>query len=362
MCAAAPAKRRVRLKPALLAAALASLLLATTATIAYADAIKAFFFGDSGATQVESIDDGNAATSFYIEGRIPEAETPLEPVTPEILVPDPDATFAEMCFYGYTYENMLPLHQQVALEIFDANHAVYLLYPDNTEAMALDREEIERHDGLFGIEKPDWERMKAAEIPQEKENNRESELLHNSPGMFGIYQIRDGIDEARNFRFTPMRELKALGLNVDRANYELVYASHLTIHDRQINLHKVFANFQAESPERPDDYTGRSVSVSDVIVLQWRGQVSAHYVDSAGFKELPHFTGEEREQPKVTAQEKKPEDKTFYQVDKRPPTAEQLPASKGKPDMLAKIAANKERVAQESKTAAQNKTGREVRT
>jgi hypothetical protein len=283
---------------------------------------------------------------------MPEVETPAAAAT-EPAMPDPDANFAEMCYYGYTYENMLPLHQQTALDLFDADQTVYLLYPDNTEAMALDREEIEKHDGLFGIEKPDWERMQAA-APRDTENSRESELLHNSPGMFGIYQVRDDLDEKRDFRFVPMRELEALGLSVDRENYSLVYTAPLDIHDRQTNLHKIYADFQGESPERPADYAGRSTSVSDVIVLQWRGEVSAHYVDSVGFKELPYFTGEEREQPKVA--EATQEKQTFYQVDKRPPT------SKGKPDLLAKIAANKERVARENQPAAQKNNEREART
>lgn len=41
--------------------------------------------------------------------------------------------------------------------------------------------------------------------------------------------------------------------------------------------------------EHPQDFTGHSLSVSDIIVLRQQGQVSSHYVDSWGFKELPQF-------------------------------------------------------------------------
>ena len=39
--------------------------------------------------------------------------------------------------------------------------------------------------------------------------------------------------------------------------------------------------------------------MSDIIVLQWRGEVSSHYVDSAGFVELESFIGEERKIPQI---------------------------------------------------------------
>ena len=37
------------------------------------------------------------------------------------------------------------------------------------------------------------------------------------------------------------------------------------------------------------DYHGHSLSVSDVILLNQAGKISAHYVDSIGFRELPNF-------------------------------------------------------------------------
>ncbi len=37
------------------------------------------------------------------------------------------------------------------------------------------------------------------------------------------------------------------------------------------------------------DFTGHSLSVSDIVALRENGEVSCHYVDSVGFKELPGF-------------------------------------------------------------------------
>jgi hypothetical protein len=222
----------------------------------------------------------------------------------DLSLPDSAWTQPEMFEYGYTEPDMFPLSEGRALELFDTGHPIYLLYPDNTEALVWERDEIITFssDGFCGITAADWENSPvraaqlnvAASINDTRENARESEMLTNTPGMFGIYQIKDGIDEARNFRFASMKELEAHGLTPDRKNYELVYTAPLDIHDVQINLHKVYQDFNIYQP--PADFKGHSVSVSDIIVLQWRGEVSSHYVDSVGFKELPSFIGNEREQ------------------------------------------------------------------
>ena len=41
------------------------------------------------------------------------------------------------------------------------------------------------------------------------------------------------------------------------------------------------------------------MSVSDVIMLNQNGKISAHYVDSIGFKELPGFLDKQSERPSV---------------------------------------------------------------
>ena len=41
--------------------------------------------------------------------------------------------------------------------------------------------------------------------------------------------------------------------------------------------------------ERPGDFVGHSLSVSDIVALKQDGKVSYHYCDSMGFQELPAF-------------------------------------------------------------------------
>ena len=47
--------------------------------------------------------------------------------------------------------------------------------------------------------------------------------------------------------------------------------------------------YETFNEDRPKDFTGHSLSMSDVIVLKQNGVHTAHYVDAIGFKEVPEF-------------------------------------------------------------------------
>jgi hypothetical protein len=267
--------------------------------------------------------DSQEKPSDDIGAYLPEKPEKKQPVAEsDLKLPDPLWTVAELAEYGYTEPDMYPLSVGRAVELFDTDHTIYLLYPDNTEVMALDRDEIITFsgEGFCGITHADWENSPVFKAQQavgaNSENAREADLLYGDnpyhrENKFGIYQIKDSIGEARNFRFAPMSELEALGLSVDRANYELVYtapfserAEYLT--DRYLVLNNLFNIFNTAQPA---DYAGRSLSVSDVVVLRCNGDITAHFVDRAGFVELPFFTGGESE-----TQARLGGEKTFSQV------------------------------------------------
>ena len=76
------------------------------------------------------------------------------------------------------------------------------------------------------------------------------------------------------------------------ANYKIVYTAPFSeriefLSDRYPVLNNIYAKFNTE---QPSDYTGRSVSVSDVIVLKCNENLSVHYVDSTGFVEIDNYT------------------------------------------------------------------------
>ena len=99
---------------------------------------------------------------------------------------------------------------------------------------------------------------------------------------FSIYQLKGG-DETLDYRFEPLDAIRCNGLSVNPANYELVYTAPLTERD---SLESIYTRFNID---RPADFTGHSLSVSDIVVLHQDGTDTAHYCDRVGFSEVPEF-------------------------------------------------------------------------
>ena len=101
-------------------------------------------------------------------------------------------------------------------------------------------------------------------------------------GSFSIYQLKGG-NETLDYRFEPLDSIHRNGLSVKPENYELVYEAPMTEKD---NLESIYTQFNVD---RPADFTGHSLSVSDIVVLHQGGKDTAHYCDRAGFSEVPEF-------------------------------------------------------------------------
>ena len=95
---------------------------------------------------------------------------------------------------------------------------------------------------------------------------------------FTIYQLKD--DVPVDYHFRSLERLQEKGLAVDPANYEKVYTAPLT---PDMSLERIFEKFNFD---RPEDFKGHSLSVSDVVVLHQNGKDTAHYTDSIGFVDI----------------------------------------------------------------------------
>lgn len=104
---------------------------------------------------------------------------------------------------------------------------------------------------------------------------------------FSIYQMKRG-DETLDYRFEPLDAIRRNGLSVDPANYELVYTAPLTERD---DLESIYTRFNID---RPADFKGHSLSVSDIVVLHQGGTDTAHYCDRFGFSQVPEFLDPDR--------------------------------------------------------------------
>ena len=224
-----------------------------------------------------------------IETETPNVEDELPPL-PELEqgypMPDTGIGFLEMYQYGYTDGNaMLPLTKERAMELFMQDVPVFLLYGDNTEAMALDAEDISSHTGVFGVEREEWDAVRGV-VTLSEQVDTEKLFLENPQDAFLIYQIRRG-GELDAYRFMNYDYLQSKGVTPERGGYDAIYTGgFMDYGNARTNLDMIYQRFNVDHPA---DFKGHSLSVSDIVALKQNGVVSCHYVDSIGFRELPNF-------------------------------------------------------------------------
>ena len=228
------------------------------------------------------LDELQAAQDAAIAIEPPVQENP-EPETD--ILPDPAISVEARNAYGYTDDAMLPLTKERAMELFERDVPVYLLYGDNTEAMAFEQTEILNHDGIFGIDRADWEAVKE-QFPVVTENRWQKAFQQNPADSYCIYQLRRD-PELAELRFMYSQYLREHGLEPAFDHYEAVYSGSLPSDgSTEARLDDLYMKFNTAHPQ---DFTGHSLSVSDIVVLKQQGAVSSHYVDSVGFVQFPAF-------------------------------------------------------------------------
>ena len=97
-------------------------------------------------------------------------------------------------------------------------------------------------------------------------------------------------DAAPALRFASMRYLEKQNIAPSIENYEILYRGNLPTGKRNVPQPELLEQlYQKFNCAQPMDYHGHSLSVSDVILLNQARKISAHYVDSIGFRELSGF-------------------------------------------------------------------------
>ena len=229
------------------------------------------------------------ASQMTASAQLPEAQ---ERALDEYPMPDEQVSTPDMQEYGYSYDGMLPVTRERALELDAAGLTVYVLHEDNTESMVFDPQEIMDHGGLFGVDREEWEKSpqfheKVMER-QEHQQEREQAFLSQNRDCFAIYQVSR--DDPQNVRFMNLDWLKSHDISIDRSNYDLIYTAPLsesgTVPEQ---LEKLYQQFNLE---KPVDYHSPSMSVSDIVAIKQDGKVSCHYCDSGGFTQISGFLPE----------------------------------------------------------------------
>ena len=101
-------------------------------------------------------------------------------------------------------------------------------------------------------------------------------------GTYEIYQLKRG-EKTNELRFESLEYLQEHDLSVDFDNYDKVYDGKM-VSGR--TLDSIYEEFNLD---RPSDFKGHSLSVSDVIVTDIDGERKAFYIDSFGFSQLNNF-------------------------------------------------------------------------
>ena len=188
---------------------------------------------------------------------------------------------------AYLHPPMSILEKDEALQLFDAGETIYLITTNLLPITATNRMEIEYGSDYFQIstEALQTARWLQAEMQAhpELQSLREAKLLLENEDRYGVYQLKMDSPVTEELLHQSMEILQRQGNLVERENYHLVFTDHLYPAD---TLESIYARF---NQDRQADFDGPSLSVSDVIVMNRDGVLSAYYVDSLGFQELKDF-------------------------------------------------------------------------
>ena len=96
---------------------------------------------------------------------------------------------------------------------------------------------------------------------------------------YQIYQLKED-PSLRDYRFLSLEIMKKHDLKFSPENYNLIYSGTV---ETGTTLDALYQKFNVD---RPEDFTGHSLSVSDVVTIHTNGKWQAWYVDSIGFTDV----------------------------------------------------------------------------
>ena len=219
----------------------------------------------------------------------PEAHAAKEEIYESLMAGRISALDEKLAALGQTQEDYLPSE----IEKFkDATGYEEFLDFDPAEVKAaLENPDKSRIDEMLAFaEKAEREYMAEAAAYVQTPADIAEQAQTVPRDTFSIYQLKSG-NETLDYRFEPLDAIRNNGLSVKPENYEQVYTAPLTEKD---SLESIYTRFNID---RPADFKGHSLSVSDIVVLHQDGKDTAHYCDRFGFSQVPEFL-----QPELAAE------------------------------------------------------------
>ena len=207
-------------------------------------------------------------------------------------MPDPSLGLADLKRSGCTEEELLPVNKDRALELLEQNMTVYAIMDGGTPELMVDSEDIAAlpSENIFAVDLHEWqastEFTNAVFGRLDRQEQREADFDACRDNCFAVYQVKNDPAVFRNLAFMPLDFVEKKGYSVSRENYDLVYTAAMP---QPLTPEDLFVKYNADAPA---DFSGHSLSVSDIVAIKRDGQVSYYYCDSVGFKELPDFRQE----------------------------------------------------------------------
>jgi len=199
-------------------------------------------------------------------------------------LPDPALAYKDVIeisvLYGFNSEEYLPVTREAAGYLYQNHLKIYekpQQYADMSNYGNYDQK-------YFLVSVAEWnDVLKKRDIEQERKY-LEMRAKALTEGYFAIYQARENED----VQFMDFASISEQHMDVTEFNYNLKYADVLgnNVSNPSEVLERIYTRFNVE---RPSDFYGHSLSVSDVIVLNYNQRHEAYYCDSVGYQKLDNF-------------------------------------------------------------------------
>lgn len=123
--------------------------------------------------------------------------------------------------------------------------------------------------------------------------------INNHPqNIYRIYQLKSD-EKYHGIRFEDRATLQKSGIQLGINDYNFVYEGNFNDVEGDSFDDKLNTLYDRFNFEQPEDFKGRSLSVSDVITVKNGKNESAYYVDSIGFTDIPEFFNKFNENSKT---------------------------------------------------------------
>ena len=123
--------------------------------------------------------------------------------------------------------------------------------------------------------------------------------INNHPqNIYRIYQLKSD-EKYHGIRFEDRATLQKSGIQLGINDYNLVYEGNFNDVEGDSFDDKLNTLYDRFNFEQPEDFKGRSLSISDVITVKNGKNESAYYVDSIGFTDIPEFFNKFNENSKT---------------------------------------------------------------